>query len=64
MAKAKTYTVWAKIVTATTLEITADSLETALAKAQHLKEENFCEYHGDVVDGTFEILGLLEDYST
>lgn len=59
--KVYTYGVWAKTSHLTNIEIKADSLEDAVAKAKELKEEDFVEVHGEYVDGSFEIRGVLRN---
>jgi hypothetical protein len=54
-----TYVVYAISRSLLSLEINADSLETALTKAKSLKEKDFVTFIGDTIDGDFEIQGII-----
>jgi hypothetical protein len=55
------FNVWANLRQTVSVEIVADSLEDALAKAKNLDEKVFVDVLGEYVDGNFEITGVLAD---
>jgi hypothetical protein len=55
----KKFNVWANLRQTVSVEIVADSLEDALAKAKNLDEEVFVDVLGEYMDGEFEITGVL-----
>ena len=57
----KKFNVWANLRQTVSVEIVADSLEDALAKAKNLDEKVFVDVLGEYVDGNFEITGVLAD---
>jgi hypothetical protein len=59
-AKKKSYSVYARSVSIIQIDIEADSLEDARAKAMSLDPSDFEEYKGDLLDGDFRIISVGE----
>ncbi len=59
--KKKRYTANAKLMDFWVgIEILAESLEDAVRQAKELEVEDFVKIHGDWVDGTMHVIGVIE----
>lgn len=57
----KTYSVWAKATIDCAINIEANSLEDAVAKAKNLTDGDFFTVAGDYHDGSCKVYGVLEE---
>ncbi len=55
-----TFTILAKIVLETNIEVSASSMEEALEKSKSLKINDFIDIHGDHLDSELDINGVYK----
>ena len=56
----QSFTVMGKLNLDIYINIDAESLGDALAKSEHLKEEDFVTILGDFADGSMRVIGVME----
>jgi hypothetical protein len=58
--KRKTYTIMARLVLDVDVEVSAESLDEALAKSKDLDVHDFADIKGGYNDGSMNITGVFE----
>lgn len=63
ITKTRDFQVTARIVSIVSIDVTAESLEAAVAKSKDFDYDDFITVDGDLCDGSFQVVGVSQNES-